>query len=209
MIKKEGLHLFIIAGPNGAGKSLFSSMLIKTDCEVFDGDKFISELKEKYPEIGSDQLQDHVDEHEFRQAKEKAIKEKRSFAFETNFSSYEPTRSLREFKAAGYKVYLLFIGMNSIEECIQRVWLRVMKGGHKVMEESIVYNYEHGYANLCKHFKEFDSISLFDNCIVNEDSLMVPRKMLYWDNGIIKLYADWVAPDWVKKFVQLINKKGA
>ena len=33
--------------------------------------------------------------------------------------------------------------------------------------------------------------------------------MLFWENGIIKLYADWVAPDWVKKFVQLINEKGA
>jgi predicted ABC-type ATPase len=102
MLRKEGLNLFIIAGPNGAGKSLFSSTLIKADHEVFDGDKYVSELKEKYPEIGSDLLQDRVNEHEFRQAKEKAILEKHSFAFETNFSSDDPTKSLMEFKAASY-----------------------------------------------------------------------------------------------------------
>lgn len=102
MIKKEGLNLFIIAGPNGAGKSAFSSTIIKIDDEVFDGDKYVSELKEKYPEIGSDLLQDRVDEHEFRQAKEKAINGKSSFAFETNFSSSDPTKSLQEFRIAGY-----------------------------------------------------------------------------------------------------------
>ena len=96
------------------------------------------------------------------------------------------------------------MGMNSIAECIQRVRIRVKTGGHKVSEESILYNYEHGYANLYKYFKEFDTISLFDNCIANEDRSIIPRRMLYWENGLIKLYADWVVPDWVKKFVQLL-----
>jgi predicted ABC-type ATPase len=209
MLKKEGLNLFIIAGPNGAGKSLFSSTLIKADYEVFDGDKYVSELKVKYPEIGSDLLQDRVNEHEFRQAKEKAIQEKRSFAFETNFSADDPTKSLREFKAAGYKAHLLFMGMSSVADCIQRVKVRIKNGGHKVSEESIVYNYEHGYANLYRHFTEFDTITLYDNSISSENFLMIPRKILYIEKTVIKLYADWIAPAWVKKLVQLNNEKGA
>ncbi|MBO9636294.1 MAG: zeta toxin family protein [Chitinophagaceae bacterium] len=209
MLPKEGLNLFIIAGLNGAGKSLFSAKLVKVDCEVFDGDKYVSALKEKYPEIGSDLLQDRVDEHEFRQSKEHAIREKRSFAFETNFSSSDPAKSLREFRTAGYNVHLLFIGMSSVAECIQRVWLRVTKGGHRVFEDSIIYNFEHGYLNLYKFFNEFDTITLFDNSISNEDEQRIPKKILYVDKGVMKLYADWIAPDWVKKLVDLNNKKSA
>jgi predicted ABC-type ATPase len=124
-------NLFIIAGPNGAGKSLFSNNLVSSVSEIFDGDKYISQLKQKYPETGSNALHDYVNENIFKEAKEKAIKANENFAFETNFSSSDPTRSLREFKIAGYKTHLLFIGMNSIEECIQRVSLRVQLGGHK------------------------------------------------------------------------------
>lgn len=209
MLSKEGLNLFIIAGPNGAGKSIFSSILVKVNCEVFDGDKLVGALKEKYPEVGSDLLQDRVDEHEFRLAKEKAMEEKGSFAFETNFSSSDPTKSLREFRTSGYKVHLLFMGLKSLEESILRVWIRVNSGGHKVSEESIRYNYEHGYANLYKFYSEFDTITLYDNSISIENNVRIPRKILYSENGLIKLYADWVAPEWVKKFVQLNNKKGA
>ena len=78
--------LYIIAGPNGAGKSLFSSSLVEVDFEVFDGDKHIAALKALYPETGSDILENHVNEHHFREAKDRAIQQKGSFAFETNFS---------------------------------------------------------------------------------------------------------------------------
>lgn len=55
-----------------------------------------------------------------------------------------------KYVSAGYKVHLIFIGMSSIAECIQRVAVRVKTGGHKVFEESIVYNFEHGYHQVKK-----------------------------------------------------------
>lgn len=194
--------LFIIAGPNGAGKSLFSSTLVQVDFEIFDGDRYISQLKLKYPETGSDVLQEHVNEHYFKEAKEKAIKAKKSFAFETNFSSSDPTRSLREFKKAGYKLHLIFIGMNCVEDCIQRVSFRVKAGGHKVPEESIVFNFEHGYANLFRYYKEFDTITLFTNTISSDDSYKPPVKVLIMEKGNIELY-EQQHPDWIKKFIEI------
>jgi len=77
---------------------------------------------------------------------EKAYFQKRLFKLP------DPTKSLREFKREGYKTHLFFVGMNSIEECIQRVSLRVQLGGHKVSEESIVFNFRQGYANLYIYF---------------------------------------------------------
>lgn len=152
-------------------------------------------------------MQDHVDENEFRQAKEKSISEKGSFAFETNFSSHDPTKSLREFKSASYKVHLVFIGMKTIEECIQRVAFRVKTGGHKVAEESIVYNFIHGFANLYKYFKEFDTVTLYDNSIAEGDEANPLKILLYLENGVIKLYSVGIAPEWVKKFADLCESK--
>ncbi len=37
---------------NGAGKSIFSNTLVQTDFEVFDGDKYITQLRQKFPETG-------------------------------------------------------------------------------------------------------------------------------------------------------------
>jgi len=194
-------NLFIIAGPNGAGKSLFSNTLVSSVSEIFDGDKYISQLKQKYPETGSNALQDYVNETIFKEAKEKAIKAKESFAFETNFSSPDPTRSLREFKIAGYKTNLLFIGMNSIEECVQRVSLRVQLGGHKVPEESIAFNFEHGFANLYRHYHEFDIVTLFYNPIALEDLDTFPTKILTIENGQIELYKPQY-PEWIEAFLK-------
>lgn len=199
-------NLYIIAGPNGAGKSIFSRTLVTVDYDVFDGDKYVTQLKEKYPETGSDVLQDRVNEHEFKLAKEKAIKEKGSFAFETNFSSSDPTKSLREFRAAGYNVHLIFMGVNTIAERIQRVSIRVKDGGHKVLEDSIVYNFEHGYANLYKYYKEFDSVVLFDNSVPNKGNVRVPLMVLHWKNGIIEDFMDSNTPAWIKKFARLCVK---
>ncbi len=96
-------RLFIVAGPNGAGKSLFSNKLSQTDFDVFDGDKYITTLKNKYPETGSEILDLHVNDVIFKEAKRNAIELKLNFAFETNFSRDNPLMSMREFEAAGLR----------------------------------------------------------------------------------------------------------
>ncbi len=74
-------NLYVIARPNGAGKSLFSATLADTDFEVFDGDKYISRLQQQFPETGSDIITNRVNEVDFREAKETAIRVKGNFAF--------------------------------------------------------------------------------------------------------------------------------
>jgi predicted ABC-type ATPase len=197
-------NLFIVAGPNGAGKSVFSAQLAETDFEVFDGDKHMAELKAKYPETGSDVLENFVNEEVFKAAKEKAITSGGNFAFETNFSSQDPLYSMREFKAAGYRVHFVFMGMNTVEECIQRVSIRVRAGGHKVPEAAINHNFNAGYANLCIYFKEFDSVTLYHNAIPADNVMHIPEKVLYWENGKIQFVAKSL-PLWVQQFVKIVK----
>jgi predicted ABC-type ATPase len=190
--------LFIVAGPNGAGKSLFSKELTISDLEVFDGDKHMAALIKKYPETGSEALWSFINENIFESQKREVLTSRLNYAFETNFSSPDPMKTAREFKNAGYDIHLMFMGLDSVEESIQRVAYRVHRGGHKVSEESIRYNYEYGYKSLYKHYFEFDSVTLFDNRIASIEGPVIPQVILHIQKGkthiLVKDYPAWVEP---------------
>jgi predicted ABC-type ATPase len=190
--------LFIVAGPNGSGKSLFSKVLAVSDLEVFDGDKHMAALIKKYPETGSEALWSFINESIFEGQKQEALEARLNYAFETNFSSADPMKTAREFKKAGYEIHLLFMGLNSLEESIERVDYRVSKGGHKVSEESIRYNFEFGYKNLYEYVTEFDAVTLFDNGIALIEDPVIPQKILHIEQGKVHLnirnYPAWVEP---------------
>jgi len=198
-------HLFVVAGPNGSGKSLFSKELTISDYEVFDGDKHMSALVKQFPETGSESLWSYINEEMFFKSKQEAIKYAKNYAYETNFSSDDPLQSVREFKKAGYTIHLIFMGLNSLEESIQRVAYRVKLGGHKVSEDSIRYNYEHGFKNLYKHCLVFDTVTLFDNAIGNNKDPDIPSEILYIVEGNLHLQTE-VYPAWVKPVINLFKK---
>ncbi|MBS1532105.1 MAG: hypothetical protein JSU01_17520 [Bacteroidetes bacterium] len=128
-----------------------------------------------------------------------------NFAFETNFSNETPLKSLYEFRSKGYEIHLIFMGLNSLEESLQRVAYRVRTGGHKVSEQSIRYNYEHGFKNLYKYFKDFDSVTLFDNSVAKVDEPVVPKEILHITNRILYLQTT-VYPEWVKPIVDSFDR---
>ena len=191
-------RLFVVAGPNGSGKSLFSKELTESDYEVFDGDKHMAGLTKEFPETGSEALWSYINEHIFETQKQTAINSHLNYAFETNFSASDPMASVREFQKAGYEVHLIFMGLNSLDESIQRVVHRVRTGGHKVSEESIRYNYDHGFKNLYQYFTEFNSVTLFDNAIADTEEAVVPKEVLHIVEGTLYLqtdaYLEWVKP---------------
>lgn len=107
-------------------------------------------------------------------------------------------KTAREFKKAGYEIHLLFMGLNTLEESIERVAYRVSKGGHKVSEESIRYNFEFGYKNLYEYVTEFDFVTLFDNGIASIEEPVIPQEILHIVNNKVymkmKNFPAWVAP---------------
>ncbi|MBS1566271.1 MAG: hypothetical protein JST39_17940 [Bacteroidetes bacterium] len=94
--------------------------------------------------------------------------------------------------------------MDSIEECVQRVSQRVKDGGHMVPEDSIVYNFKHGFANLYTHYREFDTVTLVDNSIATNGVMKIPSRLLTWKAENIEMHESEF-PAWVKKFVEIIT----
>ncbi|MBB6498181.1 hypothetical protein [Pedobacter cryoconitis] len=103
--------------------------------------------------------------------------------------------SALEFRENGYEIHLIFMGLNSIEESIERVLFRVQTGGHKVSEISIRYNYKYGFENLYKYFREFDSVILFDNSIPGDEGPSAPREILHIVGNELHLLPEGV-PEW-------------
>ena len=72
----------------------------------------------------------------------------RSFLLETTLSGNREVRLIERLRAAGYCIDVYFVCLSSAEVNIQRVRLRVLKGGHDVPVEDIVRRYERSLANL-------------------------------------------------------------
>ncbi|MES2458757.1 MAG: zeta toxin family protein [Bacteroidota bacterium] len=193
-------QLFVFAGPNGAGKSTLSEAFVSPGTFVFDGDKEILMLKQKFPETYSSNIFDAVNGHVFEGLKEKAISVKSDFGFETNFRVKDVMNTVNQFKKAGYQTRLIFIGLDSLQASIDRVNLRVKNGGHFVDIANITANYHNGMDNLVRYYRDFDSVLLLDT---HSSFKLTP--LLAIEKGVITEQAQ-ALPDWANAIPLDIQK---
>ena len=73
-------------------------------------------------------------------------------------------RSVREWRAAGYRVKLMFLRLDRAETAIERVAARVAQGGHSIPADVIRRrfvagrrNFEHLYAPLVDEWGLYDA----------------------------------------------------
>lgn len=91
-----------------------------------------------------------------------AITNRNNFCYETNFNS-TPMFWPYKFKKEGYKLDLVFLCLDSVEEAQKRVSIRVENGGHYVPKAEVKKRFYEGYENLDKHYSEFDHLHLFNS----------------------------------------------
>ena len=132
----ERLRVIVIAGPNGAGKTTFARTYLpnEADCPIFvNADLIAAGLAPFAPDgagvrAGKVMLQE-LDRH---------FAARRSFAFETTLAGRGYLRLIRSWRDAGYVVKLIFLRLNTPEEAIDRVAMRVRQGGHSISEPMLV-----------------------------------------------------------------------
>ncbi|MEB2784745.1 zeta toxin family protein [Algoriphagus persicinus] len=154
--------LWIIAGCNGSGKSSYSKALVENGIIPFDYDAyFLKYYQTIQPSEIQDQMAHNLAYKELENQVEEAISEQKSFSYETNFDS-TPLFWPKKFRDNGYEIQLIFLVLNSIEEAIRRVAVRVQNGGHFVPNNEIQRRYFQGFQNLDNHFTYFDGIDVFN-----------------------------------------------
>ncbi len=164
-------RLLVIAGPNGSGKTSITEQLHELrhqwmlGCDYINPDNIAQEQFDGWNDTAS-VLKAAQAATEWRR---KCLNEGRDFAFETVFSSQEKLDFLREAKAKGYFIRFFFVGTDSPFINVQRIALRVIKGGHDVAISKILQRYERamGYATIAATF--VDRAYFYDNSVTLAD----------------------------------------
>lgn len=126
-------ELIVVGGPNGAGKSTFvASFLFETPIPYLCADAIATE----FPDLDPMSRQIAAGREFLRRMESQLVKDE-SFAVETTLSGRTMRSILTRAQAAGFKIAIVFIFLDSADTCIVRVRERVRRGGHNVPEEDI------------------------------------------------------------------------
>jgi len=89
---------------------------------------------------------------------------KANFAFETTLSGLTYVARLKRWKAAGYRIEIIFLRLRSPQLAVRRVAARVRQGGHNVPQADIVRRFTRGWINFQRMYRGLaDAWAVYDN----------------------------------------------
>ena len=141
----DELKVIVIAGPNGAGKTTFAREFLPNEagCPVFvNADLIAAGLAPFAPDTVAAQAGRMM-----LQELARHFAARESFAFETTLAGRAYLGHIRAWQAAGYRVKLIFLQLDSPEEAIARVAQRVRQGGHDIPQAIIRRRFAAGRAS--------------------------------------------------------------
>ncbi|MCR5150451.1 MAG: hypothetical protein K6B52_04435 [Clostridiales bacterium] len=149
----------MIAGPNGSGKSSYTEFIV--------GPNQFADESFEYINADNIQISTGCTPLEAAQAaekmREKALFEKRNFAFETVLSTRRNLDLLIRAKSDGYFIRCFYFLTVSPHINVSRVSSRVADGGHYVPEDKTVDRYFKALSLIPELISVSDSINIWDN----------------------------------------------
>ena len=169
MKKQESIPLcIVIAGPNGAGKTTFAKEYLVKEVSVVhfvNADLIAGGLSPLRPELAA-----LAASRLFLAQIDQLAEARASFAFETTLSGVTYARRLRAWKAAGYRVEIIFLKLLSPTLALRRVAARVKQGGHDVPRVDVLRRFTRGWENFERIYRP-----LADAWVVYDNSGETPR----------------------------------
>lgn len=192
----------MIAGPNGSGKTSVTQKFLHH--QWGEGIVYINP-----DEVAKDKFGDWNSVSSVLKAadycegwRERCLKEKTSFVFETVFSSQDKIDFLLRAKQAGFLVRVFFISTKHPSINASRIANRVIEGGHDVPITKIISRFYKSILN-CEIIAKFvDRLYVYDNSVDGRDAMPLFRLT----NGVLgKLYVDNV-PEWARNILPETNE---
>ena len=146
----------IIGGVNGTGKSSLTGVLkVQTNDlgRIIDVDKITAQNGGSAIQGGKIALE------RIRECLDKGL----SFTQETTLSGRKTELTAAEARERGYSVRLYYVGLDSAEECLQRIENRVVHGGHNIREEDVLRRFAGRWEAVSKVLPYCDEAHFFDN----------------------------------------------
>ena len=179
MLKPE---IVVIAGPNGSGKSTYSEFIIGPNQFADETFEYIN-ADNIQAALGCESLEAAIIATEKR---EKALSEKRNFAFETVLSTRRNLDLLIKAKENGYFIRCFYFLTATPFININRVDSRVANGGHSVPTDKIESRYRKAIALIPELIPVCDSINIWDNSTDKPYRIFrkKPDSVDYFDNPV-------------------------
>lgn len=128
--------VLIIAGPNGAGKTTLANALLADRAELFE---FVNadEIARRIGRRVEGRSPDLLAGREMLRLLDQLTVQQRDIALETTLATLTYARRVGAWRAAGYRVELVYLKLAGVEQSLERVRKRVAMGGHDIPENDI------------------------------------------------------------------------
>ena len=140
----------VLGGPNGAGKTTAAERLLRGALEVdefVNADTVAQGLSAFRPDAAAMEA-GRVMLRRFGTL----VRARISFACESTLASVTLRRHLLGWRAAGYRIHVVYLWLPSVDLALLRVRLRVEAGGHDVPATTIRRRLERGRANFFERY---------------------------------------------------------
>lgn len=126
--------LLIIAGPNGAGKTTFANAILSRRPEPFE---FVNADEIARRIGGEGRVPDLLAGRAMLRLLDELTARRADIALETTLATRSHAHRIADWRAAGYRVELVYIRLPDVETSLARVAGRVAKGGHGIPEADV------------------------------------------------------------------------
>lgn len=182
-------QVWIFCGPNGAGKSTLAERFLRGRLPIINPDVIAQGLPRRVDGSLAEMEAGRIALQERREHLAAGV----SFAFETTLSGNTELATLRAARDCGFKVNLLFVGVEDAKQSAVRVGDRVRRGGHDVPIDALTRRYERTMCNFASAAVCSDRVIVFDN------SGFGHRLLFVQENGETRHHAAF--PDWARKWL--------
>ena len=193
-------QLWVFAGPNGAGKSTLVGQHVRGRIPVVNPDEIARNLADiaAAPFAAS-----RTDTGRLIQAGRAAVVMRdglltsgKSFGIETTLTGRSELDLMRRAKTAGYRINLVFIGLDDANLAAARVHSRVQRGGHDVPLVDVLRRYSRSMGHLAIALTIADRAFVFDNSGPR-------RRLLLFREGGRTRHLSQLLPEWAAGAIPL------
>lgn len=152
----------VLAGVNGAGKSSVGGEALRAaGADYFNPDEYARQLRAR-----ESLSREKANAIAWAYGKEKlgeAIEKGTDFTFESTLGGKTITELLLRAVSRGHTLDIWFVGLESVERHLERVALRVAKGGHPIPEADIRRRWIGSQENIIRLLPFVNTLRVFDN----------------------------------------------
>lgn len=175
----------VFAGVNGAGKSTFYRTGLWREADMpqrmqrINPDEIVRKQNGNPNDVG-DNLRAG---REALKRIEQCFSKERSFNQETTLCGRTAVKNIERAHAIGYRVFLYYIGVDSVQTALDRIEHRVSLGGHDIDGAAVRRRYDASISNLARCLDYCEQVAVFDNTVDFASLALWAHGSLAWWGG--------------------------